>query len=332
MFSFKSLALLALCALPAARAATFEVVVGGPNGLKYNPESVTAQPGDLVRFIFQSKNHTVTQSTFASPCTKAEGGFDSGFVPVAETQTEFPVAEFSVTSTDPIWIYCKQGTHCSAGGMVFAINPGDRFAAFKAAATGAAPATSTSSGTAAPGTASSTATGTASTPSATATKDIKVVVGGPGALTFNPSNVQANVGDNIIFEFHQKNHSVVASTFDQPCVPHFGEGAFASPYFPVADGATTFPTWSVRVNDTKPIWAYCPQGNHCGQGMVFSVNAVEGGDKSFQAFQDKAKQINGTASGSGAGGYGGNNAALPTTISSASAVVAGLLAVAAALL
>jgi hypothetical protein len=43
MFSFKSLTLLALAALPAARAATFEVVVGGTNGLKYNPETVVCQ-------------------------------------------------------------------------------------------------------------------------------------------------------------------------------------------------------------------------------------------------------------------------------------------------
>lgn len=326
MFSFKSLALLALCALPAARAATFEVVVGGANGLKYNPESVTAQPGDLVRFIFQQKNHTVTQSTFAAPCAKFNGGFDSGFVPVAEAQTEFPVAEFSVTSTDPVWIYCAQGTHCSAGGMVFAINPGDRFAAFKAAATGAAAPSGTST-TAGTPSATTTGTGTASAPSSTATKDIKVIVGGPGALTFNPSNVQANIGDNIIFEFHQKNHAVVKSTFEAPCVPM--ASGFDSGFFPVADDATTFPTYSVRVNDTRPVWAYCPQGNHCGQGMVFSVNAVEGGDRSFQAFQDLAKQINGTAGGATGGGYG--NSGFQPTISSASAVVAGLFALAALL-
>lgn len=325
MFSLKSLALVALAALPAVRAATFEVVVGGANGLKYNPEFVTAAPGDLVRFVFQQKNHTVTQSTFAQPCVKSDGGFDSGFVPVAAAQTEFPVAEFSVTSTDPVWIYCAQGTHCSAGGMVFAINPGERFAAFKAAATGAAAPTGAS--TTASGTASSTATSTSSAPSSTATKDIKVVVGGPGALTFSPSNVQANIGDNIIFEFRQKNHAVIASSFDAPCAP-LSAGGFDSGFFPVSDDATTFPTYTVRVNDTKPIWAYCPQGNHCGQGMVFSVNAVEGGEKDFQAFQDLAKKINGTATGS-TGGYG--NGGFQPTISGASALIAGLFALAALL-
>ncbi|KAJ3518688.1 hypothetical protein NMY22_g13552 [Coprinellus aureogranulatus] len=81
---------------------------------------------------------------------------------------------------------------------------------------------------------------------------------------------------------------------------------------------------------TKPIWAYCPQGNHCGQGMVFSVNAVEGGDKSFQAFQDLAKQINGTAGANGgSGGYG--NSGFQPTVSSASAALAALFALAALL-
>lgn len=48
-------------------------------------------------------------------------------------------------------------------------------------------------------------------------------------------------------------------------------------------------------HQTKPVWVYCKQANHCGQGMVFSINAVE--PNSFAAFQAKAKQINGTSSG-----------------------------------
>ncbi|RXW18872.1 hypothetical protein EST38_g6973 [Candolleomyces aberdarensis] len=321
--SFRSFALLALGLLPAVRSATLEVVVGGPGTLRYNPESVTAVPGDVVRFIFQQKNHTATQSTFEAPCVQAPGGFDSGYIPVAEGVTEgFPAAEFTVTTTDPVWVYCKQGTHCQAG-MVFAINPGERLAAFKAAAAGgAAPTTASPTSTATTGAPSSTATGT----------DIKVVVGGPGSLTFNPSNVQAQVGDTITFEFRQKNHSVIASSFEAPCVPLAqsspGEAGFNSGYFPVPDGQTTFQTWTVRVNDTKPIWAYCPQGNHCGQGMVFSANAVEGGSRSFQAFQDLAKQINGT---SNTGGGYGNSGALHTTISGASAAFAAVLAIVALL-
>jgi len=321
---------LVLAALPAVRGATHEVVVGGTGILKYTPESVDAASGDTVRFVFKQKNHTATQSTFANPCVKAPGGFDSGFVPVADDVTDgFQVAEFSVTSTDPVWVYCKQGTHCSSAGMVFAINPGEKMAAFKAAATGAAPASTAST----PSTSTTAAPTSSTTATSTTPQQIKVVVGGTGVLAFTPSNIQANVGDTILFEFHQKNHSVVASSFDAPCVALSqsvaGQAGFNSGYFPVADGATTFPTFSVVVNDTKPIWAYCPQANHCGQGMVFSVNAVEGGSKSFSAFQEQAKTINGTAATTTGSGYG--SGAVSTTISGASAAVAALLAIAALL-
>jgi hypothetical protein len=84
--------------LMSAKAANFQVTVGGPGGvIGYTPNFVvgcllqlairdvtegkcdqTANPGDTVSFIFQQKNHTATQSTFAYPCTPAPGGFDSG--------------------------------------------------------------------------------------------------------------------------------------------------------------------------------------------------------------------------------------------------------------
>lgn len=38
----------------------------------------SAQPGDQVVFHFEQKNHTATQSSFADPCGKLDGGFDSG--------------------------------------------------------------------------------------------------------------------------------------------------------------------------------------------------------------------------------------------------------------
>jgi len=103
------------------------VIVGGSAGLVYTPSNITAQPGDIVTFEFHEKNHTATQSSFASPCDplNANGvtGFDSGFNPVASDATTFPTFNFSVTSTSPVWVYCRQGdgAHCHAG-MVFAIN------------------------------------------------------------------------------------------------------------------------------------------------------------------------------------------------------------------
>jgi plastocyanin len=291
-FTFGSVFLLASVQL--ALCATVEVIVGGPGVLKFNPPSVNANVGDVVRFIFQQKNHTVTQSSLESPCTPLANGFDTGYMPVPDTQkSNFPIAELTVKRSTPIWAYCRQGAHCKAG-MVFAVNPGDKLAAFQTAATGGASASSTSS------IATSTTSTAPSTSSSTvpASRDHKVVVGGT-SLAFNPPNITAQVGDTITFEFHQKNHTVTASSFDAPCrdlSSTTGQNGFDSGYIPVADGTTNFPTYTVQVNDTKAIWAFCKQGNHCGQGMVFAANAVESGPKNFAAFQALAKQLNGSSS------------------------------------
>ncbi|GLB35063.1 hypothetical protein LshimejAT787_0206280 [Lyophyllum shimeji] len=304
------------CVALLVQGANIDVTVGGPGVLKYSPEFVNANPGDVVRFYFKQKNHTATQSTFENPCVRAQNGFDSGFVPVPDTQTsDFPVAELTIIDASPVWVYCRQANHCQQG-MVFAINPGDEFVAFQAAATGGTPQASTTSSTPSGSVVTVTATVTvsgqpitttyasypgSSAPTTAVATDHKVVVGGPGKLTYEPSNITAQPGDTITFEFHQKNHTATASSFAAPCralslTSTTGEIGFDSGFMPVADNATTFPTFTVKVNDTKPIWVYCRQGNHCGQGMVFSANAVESGPNNFAAFKAKAMQLNATTS------------------------------------
>ncbi|KAF8969952.1 hypothetical protein BDZ97DRAFT_2055606 [Flammula alnicola] len=295
----------------------FNVTVGGLGGvLQFNPNTVTANPGDLIKFEFLQKNHTATQSSFDAPCLRAPNGFDSDFQPVPDTQTDnFNVAFLNVTSTDPIWVYCRQANHCQQG-MVFAVNPGNKFAAFQSAAATSPFGTATASGTgAATGTATATATASATygtdasattaAPTTTATGvDHRIIVGGPNILAYSPSNITAAVGDTITFEFHQKNHTVTSSSFDDPCralasTSTTGQIGFDSSFIPVADGVSSnFPTFTIQVNDTNPIWAYCRQATHCGQGMVFAANAVESGPKNFAAFQALAKQLNGTAANS----------------------------------
>jgi len=287
-FALGSVLLLASAQI--ALAATIEVTVGGTGILAFTPSSVNANVGDVIQFTFQQKNHTVTQSTLATPCSPLAGGFDSGFMPVASTQTSnFPVAQLTVKDTNPVWAYCRQSTHCQSG-MVFAVNPGNNFAAFKAAATGSAsPSVSVSSAAAVP---------TTTVPSSA---DHRIIVGGTGVIAFNPPNITAQVGDTITFEFHQKNHTVTGSSFAAPCVDLFtssGTLSFDSGFMPVADGATTFPTYVVQVNNTNPIWAFCRQTGHCGDGMVFAANAVESSSKNFAAFQALAQQLNGTSSSS----------------------------------
>jgi plastocyanin len=140
MFAFLSLA---LALSPLVSAAIVDIQVGAA-ALTYSPEAIFAQPGDQVVFHFHAKNHTVTQSSFASPCGAKAGGISSGFMPVAANQTDnLPTFTVTVNDTNPIWIYCSQGantaaSHCGAG-MVFSINCGpdgsaNSFTSFKASA------------------------------------------------------------------------------------------------------------------------------------------------------------------------------------------------------
>lgn len=119
----------------------------------YTPDQITAAVNDVVHFVFMSQNHTVTQSSFPKPCNKLSAdAIDSGFMSNPNnTVVPAPTFDYTVTSTDPTWWYCKQrvGTHCGKG-MVFAINPTleKNFDTFKAAAisingTAAATATTT---------------------------------------------------------------------------------------------------------------------------------------------------------------------------------------------
>ncbi|KAH8596493.1 Cupredoxin [Bisporella sp. PMI_857] len=107
----------------AAAAATHTVTVGGPGGLIYSPESISAAVGDMVVFTFLSNNHTATQSAFDTPCKKLADGVDSGFMAnVNNTIVPAPQMAMQVTVATPIWFYCRQTKHCGQG-MTFSINP-----------------------------------------------------------------------------------------------------------------------------------------------------------------------------------------------------------------
>lgn len=101
-------------------------VSGGP--LQYFPSTANVSKGSVVTFRFYGvgNNHTVTQSSFSSPCQPLSGGFDSGFIYIPSgVKSGFPVWNLTITDdSTPIWFYCKQlnpGPHCISG-MVGAIN------------------------------------------------------------------------------------------------------------------------------------------------------------------------------------------------------------------
>ncbi|KAI5122569.1 hypothetical protein M0805_004786 [Coniferiporia weirii] len=327
---------------PLARAAIHDVTVGSSSGtLAFSPEAISAAPGDQVVFHFQQKNHTATQSSFANPCGLADGGFDSGFMPVAANVTDnFPTFTIPVNDTTPIWVYCGQAagtpaSHCGQG-MVFAVNCGqdgapNSFTNFKnaALAVGASlqAAASSSAVVASPSpTADSSATVTeapaTSTPASTtgsssaAAATHTVIVGGNSSLTFSPEEISAQPNDVVVFQFQSKNHTITQSSFPAPCQELGSTSAtpgFDSGFMPVAANSTSdFPTYTITVNDTTPVWAYCRQTGHCGQGMVFAINAQDSGPKNFTAFQASAKQINGTGTTNGT-----SSGAAPSTTSGA---------------
>jgi plastocyanin len=167
-------AALATLATVASAVQTQVIVGGGP--LAYNPPQVTAAVGDTIQFVFMPKNHTVTQSTFATPCEAMPNGLDSGFVPVAANATSTQAFTITVNTTAPLWFYCRQVDHCISG-MVFAVNPtaNKTFAAFQAAAnasgtTNTSASPSASSGSSGTGTGSTaTGSGASSSPSSTST-------------------------------------------------------------------------------------------------------------------------------------------------------------------
>ncbi|WWD00382.1 hypothetical protein V866_007294 [Kwoniella sp. B9012] len=101
------------------------------------------------------------------------------------------------------------------------------------------------------------------------------------SLTFEPSEVKAELGDIIEFKFLAGNHTVTQSTFASPCA----NAGFNSGQIPGNPDSPT--SYSILVNDTKPIWVYCATGQHCQNGMVMAVNAPSSGN-TFSAFQANA--------------------------------------------
>lgn len=122
-FSVFSAASTLLAATSIVSAATIDVLVGNQGALTYEPSTVTAKQGDIINFKFMSKNHTVTQSTFTSPCVAKPQGVDSGFQFIQAGASGSATWSITINNdTAPLWFFCNQGPHCKAG-MVFSVNP-----------------------------------------------------------------------------------------------------------------------------------------------------------------------------------------------------------------
>ncbi|KAJ7682882.1 hypothetical protein B0H17DRAFT_1075241 [Mycena rosella] len=119
---------------------------------------------------------------------------------------------------------------------------------------------------------------------------------GKKGLGFDPSSINPQVGDTIVFEFRSGSHSAVQSTFANPCT---GSGGFNSGVITVDDSlgvdAPDLPTVRLVVNDTQPLWFFDEAGGLCNKGAVLSVNpSITQSDAAF-----KANAESGTAGSSG---------------------------------
>ncbi|CAJ2512441.1 Uu.00g054560.m01.CDS01 [Anthostomella pinea] len=269
---------LGLAVFASLASATFhEVTVGKGGQLKFDPETLTAQPGDQIRYSFFAKNHAVAQSTFDNPCQIQENAIFSGFTATDSPDVAAPTTFIiTVNDTKPLWFYCPQrnGDHCQKG-MVQAINApssGNTFDAYKAKAQKASTPSTPPVGTLPAG----------------GLRKLHVDVGFNADLVFNPNNVTELVGTVVEFGYNPANHSIVQSSFDAPCQP-LESGGFIAPFVRTQQTPSGV-TFEVTVTDTKPIWFYCAQTakTHCQAGMVGSINAAVDGNKTFQAFKDLA--------------------------------------------
>lgn len=99
-----------------------------------------------------------------------------------------------------------------------------------------------------------------------------VAVGGENSLSFNPDQLNANIGDRVTFNFYSLIHTLTQSSLEAPCVSlrrfDTGFGQFNSDD---RDGLSL----TLTVNTLEPQWYYCRQNDrisHCHAGMVFALN------------------------------------------------------------
>lgn len=91
------------------------------------------------------------------------------------------------------------------------------------------------------------------------------------SLRYTPNVTTAAPGDYVVFHFYPGHHNVVQGSFNDPCQPMTGDGGFYSGFIDSESGEAA-EIFTIKINDTEPIWIYCSQGEHCEHGMVAAIN------------------------------------------------------------
>jgi len=152
--------------------------------------------------------------------------------------------------------------------------------------------------------------GTATAAAAAATHT--VTVGGPAGLVYSPESIEAAVGDMVIFTFLSNNHTATQSAFTEPC-KKIADGMDSGFMANVNNTVSPPPQMAMQVTVATPIWFYCRQKNHCGQGMTFSINPTA--NKTQAMFKQMAIAQNGTGAASPITGGTASSAVAPPAAS-----------------
>jgi plastocyanin len=152
-----------------------------------------------------------------------------------------------------------------------------------------------------------------------------ITVGGEAGLVFTPPEISALPGDMVIFTFMSQMHTATQSGFDTPCEPLAG-GMDSQTQPNPNNSVIPPPQVAMEVMTQEPLWFYCKTGNHCGQGMVFSINPSA--EKTHAQFQANAIAAKGQGSGSAITGNGtaaatSSVAAVPTQSGAVSNIATG---------
>ncbi|KZT72268.1 hypothetical protein DAEQUDRAFT_722926 [Daedalea quercina L-15889] len=121
-----------------------------------------------------------------------------------------------------------------------------------------------------------------------------------GSLVFQPEEVTARIGDTVYFNFTQGNHSVMQSTFSEPCVWIDNTEAYNgfTSGFRDAGNGTAISGYSLPITSNDTIWFF--DWNTCAIGGVGGINVNESSTATLAGFVRNAKRLNGTTTSSSA--------------------------------
>jgi hypothetical protein len=114
-----------------------------------------------------------------------------------------------------------------------------------------------------------------------------------------PDTTEAAIGDIIEFDFYPANHSIVRAEYGYPCIPYEMTGSnkqgFFAGFHPVDKVLDSPPKWTLRINDTEPIFFYCSAPGSCiTYGMVggINLNSSQSIDKQRTLAMDSSFMLN----------------------------------------